>query len=297
MNFHDELNSRIDMVNALLEGAFSASANDAEYLNEAMRYSVFGTGKRIRPIIMFESAKLFGRKPVEIPEFMIALELIHSYSLVHDDMECLDNDEYRRGELTTHAKYGEATALLVGDGLLNMAYEEVAMALECSPKPRLAARAFSVLSRCAGIYGMVGGQAVDVWYEKNRQPLTAEKLNYIHENKTGALINAAFLIGGILGGADDDELEQLSIAARCVGMAFQIQDDILDVEGDFEEFGKPIGSDAANGKETYVTVYGMEKAKADVKSYSEQALCVLASFKRRNPFLEQLVESMINRSR
>lgn len=297
MNFHDELASRVDMVNALLEGAFSAGAGDAEYLNEAMKYSVLGSGKRIRPIIMFETSKLFGRKAVEIPEFMIALELIHSYSLVHDDMPCLDNDEYRRGELTTHAKYGEPTALLVGDGLLNMAYEEVAMALECSPKPRIPARAFSVLSRCAGIYGMVGGQAVDVWYEKNKQPLTADKLNYIHENKTGALIVAAFLIGGILGGADDGELEKLSIAARSVGMAFQIQDDILDVEGSFEEFGKPIGSDAANGKETYVTVYGMDRAKADVKKYSEQAISVLSSFKKRNLFLEELVESMINRSR
>lgn len=297
MSFHEELTARVDMVNALLEGAFSAGASDADYLYDAMRYSVLGNGKRIRPIIMFETARLFNRKPVEIPEFMIAIELIHSYSLVHDDMPCLDNDEYRRGVLTTHAKYGEPTALLTGDGLLNMAYEEVSMALECSPKPRLSAKAFAVLSRSAGIYGMVGGQAVDVWYEKNKQPLTADKLEYIHANKTGALISAAFLIGGILGGANEEELEKLSFAANCVGMAFQIQDDILDVEGNFEEFGKPIGSDAANGKETYVTVYGMEQSKADVKNYSEQALEVLASFKKRNPFLEELVKSMIYRSR
>lgn len=297
MNFHDELKEKTDMVNALLEGALAANAGEAEYLNEAMRYAVMGSGKRIRPILMFETAKLFSRKPVEIPEFMIAIELIHSYSLVHDDMPCLDNDMYRRGELTTHAKFGEPTALLVGDGLLNLAYEEVAMAMECTARPRLTAKAFSVLSKCAGLFGMVGGQAVDVRHEKNGERLTEDKLLFIHENKTGALIVASLVIGGILGGASEADVEKLSKAAMDIGMAFQIRDDILDVEGNFEEFGKPIGSDAENGKETYITLFGMDKAKQDVEKYSAEAISIISSFKKRNAFLEELVESLVLRNR
>lgn len=297
MSFHEDLNQRVEMVNSLLEEVFSHSDPETDYLWEAMRYSVMGSGKRIRPIMMFETAKLFKREPIEIPEYMIAIELIHSYSLIHDDMPCLDNDEYRRGQLTTHAKYGEATALLAGDGLLNLAYEEVSLALECSPNPRLAARAFSVLSSAAGMRGMVGGQAADVWYEKNRAPLTKESLQYIHENKTGALIVASMVIGGILGGAGEEDINRLSRAALLIGLAFQIRDDILDVEGDFEQFGKPIGSDAENGKETYVTLYGLETSKEDVKRFSEEALDILHSFKKRNLFLEELVESMIGRNR
>lgn len=297
MSFSEELENRVNMVNGLMEGALSANAGEAEYLNEAMRYSVMGNGKRIRPILMFETSKLFSRKPVEIPEFMIAIELIHSYSLVHDDMPCLDNDEYRRGRKTTHAQYGEPTALLVGDGLLNLAYEEVSMALECSKSPKLAAQAFSVLARCAGLFGMVGGQAADVRVEKEKEKLTKEKLMYIHENKTGALIVASLVIGGILGGAKQKDIEKLSTAAMDIGLAFQIRDDILDVEGNFEEFGKPIGSDAENGKETYVTLFGMEQAKADARKYSDEALNILKSFKKRNLFLEELVESMVLRTR
>lgn len=297
MNFHDEMTNKVEYINGLLKEAFSEDTGLASYLFDAMEYSVMAPGKRLRPLFMMETARLFGGECPELPFFMKAIELIHSYSLVHDDMPCIDNDEYRRGRKTTHAVYGETTALLTGDGLLNYAYETASLGFEVSNDLKKTAKALKVLAKKAGIFGMVGGQAVDVYHEKNNNPLTKEDLMYIHENKTGALIEASMMIGAILGGADDDSVSKIEEAASAIGIAFQIRDDILDVEGSFEELGKPIGSDAENDKDTYVTLFGLDKAKEDVDKYSMKALSILNSFPKKNEFLTELVKSLIQRNK
>ena len=297
MSFHDELSQRVDKVNNLLESVLKVDTGLAEYLMEAMRYSVYGTGKRLRPILMEATAELFRGDAPELPYFMAAIELIHSYSLVHDDMPCIDNDEYRRGRKTTHAVYGETTALLAGDGLLNFAYETAAAAFNDTKDPVKTAGAMKILTRKAGIFGMVGGQAVDVDCEKNKNPLTKEKLLYIHENKTAALIEAAMMIGALLGGASAEDVKKMEEAASAIGIAFQIRDDILDVVGTFEELGKPIGSDADNDKDTYITLFGFDKAQEDVKMYSDKALSIIESFEGDKSFLIKLVESLVSRNK
>lgn len=297
MSFNNELSGKVEKVNKLMEGVLGVNTGLAEYLMDAMRYSVMGSGKRLRPILMEETAQLFGGDAVELPYFMAAIELIHSYSLVHDDMPCIDNDEYRRGRKTTHAVYGETTALLAGDGLLNFAYETATQAFNDSKDPAKVGKALRVLTTKAGIFGMVGGQAVDVDVEKTGSELTKEKLLFIHENKTSALIEASMMIGGILAGASDADIKKLEEAASNIGIAFQIRDDILDVVGTFEELGKPIGSDKENEKDTYVTLFGFDQAKADVEEYSRKALDILNSFEKKNEFLNCLVESLISRNK
>lgn len=298
MNFSDELKEKTEAVNRLLESRMSVNTGLSEYLMDAMRYSVMGSGKRLRPILMKETSKLFSDEVIlELPFFQAAIEFIHSYSLVHDDMPCIDNDEYRRGRKTTHAVYGETTALLAGDGLLNYAYETATKAFSVTEDPEKTGRALRVLAKKAGIFGMVGGQAVDVDCEKTGSALTKEKLLYIHENKTAALIEAAMMIGAILGGAGEDDVKKIEAVASDIGIAFQIKDDILDVVGSFEELGKSIGSDAENGKDTYVTLFGLDKAEEDVKMYSERAISNLKSFANENEFLTELVESLISRNR
>lgn len=298
MNFHDELNTRVEQINALMDEILLKNVGPQEYLMEAMRYSVLGGGKRLRPMLMSETGKLFSENADKsLKYFMAAIELIHSYSLVHDDMPCIDNDEYRRGRKTTHAVYGEATALLAGDGLLNFAYETAALGIKESDDLRKAARAFEILSNKAGIRGMVGGQAVDVRAEKENKKISGEELLFIHENKTAALIEASMMIGGVLSGAAESDVLKLEEAASKIGIAFQIRDDILDVEGSFEELGKPIGSDESSNKATYVSLFGLEKAKEDVAKYSEDALNILSSFEHKNEFLIMLVESLILRNR
>lgn len=298
MTFREELEKRVNEMNFYLEKRLNEiDADLAEYLMDAMRYSVLAPGKRLRPILMVESCKLFADSAEGLDEFMLAIECIHSYSLVHDDMPCIDNDEYRRGRKTTHAVYGETTALLAGDGLLNLAYEFASKAFNTNADPATVGKALQVLSRKAGILGMVGGQAVDVESEKTGSKITEEKLLFIHENKTGALIEASMMIGAILAGASDADVRKIERAASCIGIAFQIRDDILDIEGSFEELGKPIGSDAENEKVTYVSIYGMEKAKKDVEDYSKEAIEILSSFKNRNIFLEDVVDALVNRKR
>lgn len=297
MSFHKELDLYTEQVNELLEKVMNVDTGYAEYLMEAMRYSVMGSGKRLRPILMQEACKLFSEPVPELPYFMAAQELIHSYSLVHDDMPCIDNDEYRRGRKTTHAVYGETTALLAGDGLLNFAFETATKAFYVTDDPAKVGKAITILSKMAGIFGMIGGQAADVQSEKNGEPLTEDKLLFIHENKTAALIESSLMIGAVLGGASDAETRRLMEIGSAVGIAFQIRDDILDVEGTFEELGKPIGSDEENDKVTYVTLFGMEKAKKDVAEYSKEALEGLKEFPNRNEFLEWLVEGLVNRNK
>ena len=226
---------------------------------------------------------------------MAAIEFIHTYSLVHDDLPAMDNDDYRRGQYTTHKKYGHAMGILAGDGLLNYAFETATKGvLQAKDKTR-AAEALMILGEKSGAYGMLGGQVVDV--ENTGKPVTKEQLDFIYEKKTAALIEASFMVGAILAGATEDELDRIEKVARNVGLAFQIQDDVLDVTSTTEVLGKPVLSDEKNEKTTYVTLYGVDKAKQFVQEYTDEALYILDSFSQKNDFLKELIVSLINREK
>ena len=241
---------------------------------------------------------MFGGQDEVIEPFMAAMEMIHTYSLVHDDLPAMDNDEYRRGRKTTWKVYGEGIGILAGDALLNYAFETMANKLvqvQSSEQARAVARAISVMANKAGIYGMIGGQTADVEAEGQKQDLTMEQLLFIHEHKTAALIQAAMMVGAILAGADAEELENIEKCAYNIGIAFQIQDDILDVVGDSGELGKTVGSDAQNNKQTYVTIKGLEQSVEDVETLSKEAVEILRSVPGDHAFLEQLIRMLIHR--
>ena len=263
---------------------------------EAMNYSFLAGGKRLRPILMLETYRLFGGKSKVIEPFMAAIEMIHTYSLVHDDLPAMDNDEYRRGKKTTHVVYGEAMAILAGDALLTYAFETAAKALDIEPQNPGIGKAIRILSAKAGIYGMVGGQTVDVESE-NTCDMTKEKLDFIYRLKTSALIEASMMIGAVLAGATGSEQKIVEAVASKVGLAFQIQDDILDVTSTMEVLGKPIGSDEKNHKSTYVTYEGIEKSKQDVADLSEKAIAQMETLVVKNEFLTELLRYLISREK
>ena len=260
---------------------------------EAMNYSVSAGGKRLRPMLMLETYRLFGGTSKDIEPFMAAIEMIHTYSLIHDDLPAMDNDEYRRGRKTTHVVYGEAMAILAGDALLNYAFETAASAFVLDEGNPAIGKAFMILASKAGVYGMIGGQVVDV--ESEGKEIDADTLKFIHIHKTSALLESAMLIGAVLAGASEQQQRTVELAARELGLAFQIRDDILDVTGNTDELGKPVGSDEKNHKNTYVALEGLEKAKEDVKRYSESAIDRLKSLPARNEFLYELIEELIDR--
>ena len=263
---------------------------------EAMNYTMKAGGKRLRPMLMDETYKLFGGEDRTVIEpFMAAIEMIHTYSLIHDDLPALDNDDYRRGRETAHIKYGEDIAILAGDGLLNYAYEIASNTFTGSNEDIVIAKAMKILSSKPGIYGMIGGQTADVHLTGHR--LDSEQLEYIYENKTGALIEASMMIGAILAGANDKDVDTVNQVASDVGMAFQIQDDILDIIGEQEVIGKPVHSDETNDKITYATIHGFEKAKEDVALISKRAVDNLNSLPYSNPFLSELIISLVNRTK
>ncbi len=265
---------------------------------DAMNYSLLAGGKRLRPVLMLESYRMFGGEGKGIEHFMAAIEMIHTYSLVHDDLPAMDNDQYRRGRKTTWAVYGDAMGILAGDGLLNYAFETAVQAFNgcrtVEEYERVAA-ALTVLGFNAGISGMIGGQVSDIEAEQQQEPLTEQQIQYIHTHKTGALIKAAMLAGAILAGVPAERKAELVQCAMDIGVAFQIQDDILDVTGDSAELGKPVGSDAANGKQTYVTLHGLEGAKAEVERLSGEAVAILQRLPGDSEFLENLVGYLVYR--
>ena len=263
---------------------------------EAMEYSLMAGGKRIRPILMREAYRLFGGVDEKVIEpFMAAMEMVHTYSLVHDDLPAMDNDDYRRGRKTTHVVYGEDMGILAGDALLNYAFETASRCFDKTGNLSAVAKAFQIFSRKAGVYGMVGGQVVDV--ERTGQPLDKEVLEFIYTLKTGALLEGALMVGAALAGADDSALDTMEQIGRCVGMAFQIQDDILDCTSTTQELGKPVHSDEKNEKTTYVSLYGIEKSHQAVEEYSHQAVTLLEELPGKNLFLEDLIEYLINRTK
>lgn len=307
MNFEKELKEKIQEVEQMLPVYLPAEDGYAKTVKEAMNYSIMAGGKRLRPILMKESYKLFGGSGREIEPFMAAIEMIHNYSLVHDDLPAMDNDEYRRGKKTTWNVYGECMAILAGDGLLNLAFETASQSFAAVEAQTLTdaeknrrllqiARAMQVLGRKAGIYGMIGGQTADIEAEQ-KEHLTEDMLLFIHEHKTAALIEASMMIGAILAGAGEEEILQMEKAAYNIGIAFQIQDDILDITSTAEVLGKPIGSDAKNHKLTYVSLHGLEASRQQVEQLSKEAEQILSSFKEKNAFLLWLVDQLICREK
>ena len=263
---------------------------------EAMEYSVMAGGKRIRPMLMKETYELLGGTENIVEPFMAAIEMIHTYSLVHDDLPAMDNDDYRRGRKTTHVVYGEAMGILAGDALLNFAFETAVKAFTMFPEKSLEiGKAIQILAGKAGIYGMIGGQVVDV--ESAGTSISKEVLDFIYELKTSALIESSMMIGAVLAGADDAALQKIETIAKNVGIAFQIQDDILDVTSSTEVLGKPVLSDEKNEKTTYVTLVGVEQAKKYVEQISNEAIELLGKFEVKNPFLEELLRGLIHREK
>ena len=298
MNFNEELKVKVDMINNIIKEYLPKEEGMQQRVIEAANYSVEAGGKRIRPLIMLETYRLFGGKDEKIVyPFMCALECIHSYSLVHDDLPAMDNDDYRRGKLTTHKKYGEDFGVLAGDALLNYAYELMFNSMLTIDNPDLlknCVKTAQVIAKKAGIYGMVGGQSLDVWLTD--KPMNESDLEFIFNLKTGALIEGAFMAGAILAGADNSAILDIERAGNMVGVAFQIQDDILDVTSTQEMLGKPVFSDEKNNKTTYVTLYGMDKAKEDVRTLSENGIDIIKKY-GDNDFLVSLVLKLINREK
>ena len=240
----------------------------ASLVAQAMQYSAMAGGKRLRPLLIARICDMYGGRRELAEPFMAALEMIHNYSLVHDDLPAMDDDDYRRGRKTTHIVFGEGMAVLAGDALLNFAYETAVCAFSAARTPAETAaviRSLKILAKNAGIYGMVGGQCADLEAENRQEEVTGDMLQYIHSHKTACLIDSGFEIGAILAGAPEEDIRRLEQIALYTGLAFQIQDDILDVIGDSAELGKPVGSADAEGKTTYVTLYGLAQVPCRVQ--------------------------------
>ena len=295
MDINKEIAEHTTQVEAIITKYLPKESGYQKTVMEAMNYSFLAGGKRLRPMLMQETYRLFGGNSDIIEPFMAAIEMIHTYSLIHDDLPAMDNDDYRRGRKPTHVVYGEAMGILAGDALLNFAFETACKGLMQDVGNPAVARAVQILAQKAGIYGMLGGQVVDV--ESEGQPLEREKLDFIYDLKTGALIEASMLIGAVLAGASEKEQQVILQVAKDVGLAFQIQDDILDVTSDMETLGKPIGSDEKNHKTTYVTIRGLAQAQKDVEKISERALEGVASLSEENVFLNELIRYLIHRKK
>lgn len=296
MDYERERERKTEEIEALLTKYLPPKEGLQRIIMEAMEYSLMAGGKRLRPMLMRETYLLFGGEGNLVEPFMAAMEMIHTYSLVHDDLPAMDNDEYRRGRKTTHVVYGEDMGILAGDALLNFAFETAASAFEQYPdKALLIGKALRVLAGKAGIYGMIGGQVVDV--KETGHAVSREVLDFIYELKTGALIESSMMIGAILAGASDEDVKKVERIASNVGFAFQVQDDILDVTSTREVLGKPVHSDEKNEKSTYVTLAGLEEAGKLVETASMEAVRLLGELPGENGYLAWLIEKLIHREK
>ena len=296
MNFKDEYQKRIKYIESVLTKYLPKQEGYQKIIMEAMEYSLMAGGKRLRPMLMLETFHLFGGEGEIIEPFMAAIEMIHTYSLVHDDLPAMDNDEYRRGRKTTHVVYGEEMGTLAGDALLNYAFETACRAFDIAPdNSRRIGKALKILSGKAGIYGMIGGQVVDV--KESGHSLTGDMLDFIYRLKTSALIESSMMIGAALAGAEPEEISRMEKIARGIGLAFQIQDDILDVTSTTEVLGKPVHSDEKNEKTTYVTWKGLEGAREEVSRMTDEAVCELHVIREDGGFLEELLKSLVYREK
>lgn len=296
MNFKEEYQNRIGLIENILKKYLPRQEGYQKIIMEAMEYSLMAGGKRLRPMLMKESYALFGGEGEVIEPFMAAIEMIHTYSLVHDDLPAMDNDEYRRGRKTTHVVYGEDMGILTGDALLNYAFETACRAFDIAPEESgRIGQALKILAGKAGIYGMIGGQVVDV--KESGHILTGEMLDFIYRLKTSALIESSMMIGAVLAGAGAENTEKMEQIARGIGLAFQIQDDILDVTSTTEVLGKPVHSDEKNEKTTYVTWKGLEGARQEVARMTEEAVRALRAIQPDGGFLEELLKSLVYREK
>ena len=292
-NFKEELKQKTDHAEKVIRLWLPKEEGFAKTMAEAMNYSMCAGGKRLRPVLLLETLRLFGGDEKLAEPFMAGIEMIHTHSLIHDDLPAIDNDDYRRGRLTTHKVYGEAMGVLGGAALLNYAYETMFRAFELAPGNKRVIRAVRIMAEKTGIYGMLGGQSVDV--ENDGKPLTKELLDYIYEHKTAALLEASMMTGAVLGGAEKEELALVESAASNIGLAFQIRDDILDVTATSQELGKPVHSDEKNNKVTYVTLFGIEEAARQAEELSARAVAYLEKLNRKNEFLMALIKEMAGR--
>ena len=295
MEMHEELKKRTAEVEAVVERYLPLEEGHQKTIFEAMNYSVRAGGKRLRPMLIEETYRLFGGTEEAVEPFMAAMEMIHTSSLIHDDLPCMDNDELRRGLPTTWKKFGYDMAVLAGDALMIYAFETAAKAFAMTAYPDRVAKSIKVLAEKTGIYGMIGGQVVDV--ELTGKPIPQDKLDFIYRLKTGALLEASMMIGAILGGADEKTVKQVEEIASAVGLAFQIQDDILDVTSTSEMLGKPVLSDEKNQKTTYVTLVGLDTARQDVAEISARAAALLKELPGENAFLENLITMLVERKK
>ena len=298
MNFKEELQKRTDLAEKVIRKYLPQESGFSKNMAEAVNYSMLAGGKRLRPVFMYETYRMLGGSKELVEPFMAAMEMVHTHSLIHDDLPALDNDQYRRGRKTTHVVYGESAAILAGDALLNYAYETAftAFDMDCAWEESMQmriAKALKILGRKTGSHGMLGGQGVDV--ENDGKPLSREMLDYIYENKTSALIECAMMIGAVLAGASKEETGKIEQAASRIGIAFQIQDDILDVTGSTKELGKAVGSDEKNHKTTYVTLEGIEKAGEKVRILTDEAIGLLQELPGEKEFLTELLISLCTR--
>lgn len=296
MNFKEEYTDRVEKIEKILKKYLPEKKGYQRTIMEAMEYSLMAGGKRLRPMLMWESYRLFGGEGAAIEPFMAAIEMIHTYSLVHDDLPAMDNDEYRRGRKTTHIVYGEDMGILAGDALLNYAFETACRAFEEESEHALRiGKALKILADKAGIYGMIGGQVVDV--QESGKAVSGEVLDFIYRLKTSALIEASMMAGAVLAGAEEGQVSRMEQIAGKIGLAFQIQDDILDVTSTTELLGKPVHSDEKNEKTTYVTWKGIEKAHEDVERLTLEAVDLLRKFPAKDDFLEELLKSLVYREK
>ncbi|MFO8241260.1 MAG: polyprenyl synthetase family protein [Dissulfuribacterales bacterium] len=290
------LKNQQEIINSALDKWLPLPHGPSGPVVDAMRYSLMSAGKRIRPILLIAAAGATGGDQKALLPAACAFECIHTYSLIHDDLPAMDNDDLRRGRPTCHKVYGEAIAILAGDGLLTYAFE-----LMCKPEltqnisPLLLKDAVFLLAKAAGVSGMVGGQTADILMEG--QPVDAETLSFIHSHKTGSLIQTSVEIGGLLGKASDEELYHLKRYGESLGLAFQIKDDLLDVEGDQEILGKPVGSDNRNFKATYPALFGLKETKRRAQELLEKALSELECFDDRAEPLRSIARYIIKRDR
>lgn len=293
VDFMEELVVKSNLVNDELEKYLKKDECPEKVLNEAVKYSLMAGGKRIRPVLIMSAYTLFRDGYEHVLPFAVAMEMVHTFSLIHDDLPGIDNDDYRRGKPTNHKKYNEATAILAGDSLLNYAYNLIIHDINNSDECKLEKlQALQELSE--GIDRMIAGEYVDTEFEGKE--ISSQYLEYMHENKTGALIKASVRIGAIMAGADNESINKLTRYAEKIGLAFQIKDDILSEIGDSKELGKPVGNDRERGKCTYTTKYGLEEAQKMLNDITEEAVNIISSFDN-GEFLKELALYVANRNK
>lgn len=295
MNLDNELIKFKELVEKELDKTLPKAEGQQKKVIEAMRYSAFAGGKRLRPILVLKSCELVGGNIKDAMPFALALEMIHTYSLIHDDLPAMDDDDYRRGKPTNHKVYGENIAILAGDGLLNCAYETmINHILENIDQSRKYIKAFSVIAKSSGVYGMIGGQVVDILSESNT--FDEKTLDFIHNHKTSALIEASIIAGTLIGDGKKEELLKLKEYGKAIGLSFQIRDDILDKIGKKEKLGKDIGSDESNKKATFVSLYGLEESEKKTEELCKKAIDALEIFSKESKlFFKELAQYLVLR--